>query len=148
MNTQSQIITDLLAHVASECSAIDREERFDSMLDDCYSFERVGGPFTYMTPSLVLKEYDPVAYRCGVNDYADSEGWIEIDGDYYDKDEVESARESFLDDLESEESDKESEISEGKQTANCATDLDYIESIQQELSDIQAKIQEVSAHSF
>lgn len=105
MNTiqnQAYSIASLIAHVVSECTAIDQEKRFDEMLDECYSFEKVGGPFESMVPSQVLKECDPTAYRCGVNDWADGEDWNEIEGDYYESSDVDKARDEYVDELNSE----------------------------------------------
>ena len=51
-----QMITDIEAH-----------ERYDDMLDECHEDVKVCG-MTYNT-SRVLKEVDPIAYRCGFNDY-------------------------------------------------------------------------------
>ena len=96
------IVKELKDHVASNCTPVDREQRFRDMLDDCYSLEGVGGPFANMTPSRVLEECDPTAFRCGVNDYEDSEDWVEIGGCYYERSNVEEAREEFISDLESE----------------------------------------------
>ena len=43
---------------------------FDEMLDDCEGPVELCG-MTY-SASEVLREVDPVAYRCGFNDYVDS----------------------------------------------------------------------------
>ena len=45
-------------------------EMYDEMLDDCEGPVIVCG-MTY-SASQVLREVDPVAYRCGFNDYVDS----------------------------------------------------------------------------
>lgn len=103
---------DLIDHVKANCTEIDREARFDQMLDECYDFSNVGGPFAYMVPSQVLKEMDPTAYRCGVNDYMDGEDTYEIDGETYDQKEVEEARDEFVSDLETGLSCLEEELSE------------------------------------
>jgi len=57
-------------------------ERYDAMLDQCYEPYNMSG-MIYM-PSDILKECDPIAYRVGFSDYADSlaedgtpvEGWV------------------------------------------------------------------------
>jgi hypothetical protein len=108
--TAMKTVADLIAHVVSECTPVDREERFNQMLDECYSFDSVGGPFSSMSPSEVLKECDPVAYRCGVNDWADGEDWIEIEGESYESYDVEKAREEFLDEMRSELADLEADL--------------------------------------
>jgi len=57
-------------------------EMYDEMLDQCYEPYNMSG-MIYM-PSDILKECDPIAYRVGFSDYADSlaedgtpvEGWV------------------------------------------------------------------------
>ena len=44
-------------------------EQYDEMLDECYGEVRLGS-LTF-SPSRVLKEMDPVAYRCWFNDWMD-----------------------------------------------------------------------------
>ena len=46
------------------------EESYDDMLDDAYGTVEVAG-MTYDT-SRILKNVDPIAYRVGMADYADS----------------------------------------------------------------------------
>lgn len=46
-------------------------EAYDEMLDECYPMVEIGSISLY--PSRVLEECDPIAYRCGLSDYADSE---------------------------------------------------------------------------
>lgn len=95
------MINRIEAHIAAECKTVDVDSLYDDMLDDCYSFKDVGGPFACMLPSRVLAECDPVAYRCGKNDWLDGEGdrLVEIDGSYYDRDDAETALEEFIDEL-------------------------------------------------
>ncbi|QAX92425.1 hypothetical protein Stuart_5 [Providencia phage vB_PstP_PS3] len=49
---------------------------YNEMLDEYYDKYSIGGVAFY--PSEILEELDPVAYRRGYLDYADSEG-INID---------------------------------------------------------------------
>jgi hypothetical protein len=141
---------DLVAFVVSECTPIDREARFDGMLDDCYSFDSIGGPFANMSPSSVLKECDPTAYRCGVNDYADGEGWIEVDGSDYESDDVERAREEFMDEMRSELSDLESELSDlnDKDDLDEEADIDRRDELTLEIPKWEARIAELEAYTF
>lgn len=97
----------LLEYIRDNCTAIDREERFRDVLDEIYSFDSVGGPFAHMSPSRVLEEVDPVAFRCGVNDFMDGENTVEIFGDEYDADEAEQARERYADEVEIGEHDED-----------------------------------------
>ena len=45
------------------------EEMYEEMIDECYGEVNVGVTFN---ASRVLKELDPIAFRCGFNDYMDS----------------------------------------------------------------------------
>ena len=107
--TKRDIEKELREAIHAGCTQIDREQRFRDMLDECYSFKGVGGPFEHMTPSRVLEECDPTAFRCGVNDYEDDEDWVEIDGNYYARPDVEGAVKDFVDGLEDEKTDAENE---------------------------------------
>jgi len=53
------------------------EDRYRDMLNDCYDEVRIGD-LTYM-PSDVLEHVDPIAFRCGLVDYIDAEGFDETD---------------------------------------------------------------------
>lgn len=107
-------IENLIAHIVSECSAVNTDTRYDEMIDECYSFESAGGIFSSMSPSRVLRECDPVVYRCGKNDWLDGERdtLTEVDDNYYDTREVEKTKEEFISELESEVSAMEEEIKE------------------------------------
>ena len=49
------------------CCIPNIEELYDEMLDDCNPMVKIGN--LEYSPSRVLKEVDPIAYRCGMNDY-------------------------------------------------------------------------------
>lgn len=139
MKTQSPIITALLAHIAAECNAVDVEARYDAMLDESFSFESVGGPFAFMSPSRVLKEMGPTDYRCGCADWSDSEDWTEIDGDYYEDRDIEAAKAVFLEGLESELNDLEGILAREKGDKETKEDLKQLR------ADIKAKKAEIDA---
>lgn len=91
------------------------DDEYDNMLDDCFSFKEVGGIFAYMLPSNVLKECDPTAYRCGKNDWLDSEcgETIEYIGSgYWKLGDVEEARDAIGDELDTELAALEAELAE------------------------------------
>lgn len=134
---------DLIDHIKDNCTTIDREARFDQMLDDSYDFESVGGPFSHMVPSQVLKEMDPTAYRCGVNDYMDVLETYEIDCETYDMREVDEAKDSFIEDLELELSDLEDELSEVDED-----ELDTIEFLQDEINTLEERINQAKSYQF
>lgn len=89
-----------LDHIKSECRPVHVEERFASSIDEMYEHESFFQNLN-LTPSRVLKECDPVAYDQGVNDYAGcDENLIEIDGEYYTRDDVQSVKEEILSEIE------------------------------------------------
>ena len=49
---------------------VELEEAYNDMLDDCQETELRVGNITFYA-SAVLKKCDPIAYRCGLNDYVD-----------------------------------------------------------------------------
>lgn len=57
--------------LGDELSDSELHELFDSMLDDCYGNVRIAS-YEYAT-SHALKNLDETAYRCGFNDWLDSE---------------------------------------------------------------------------
>lgn len=147
MTTKTETVIDRLEnHIASECKAVDREAAFDDMLDECYSFDSVGGPFSCMSPSRVLRECDPVAHRCGVNDYADGMDWTEVGNETYQNDDLDKAKESFVEDLESEISELETDI----EADEADEDHNVLElaSLKRKLADLQADLKTIEEHSF
>jgi hypothetical protein len=118
------IIEELEQRITTNCKHIDVEQRFRDMLDECYSFDSIGGPFAGMSPSRVLEEVDPTAFRCGVADYSDGEDWAEIDGEYYETDDCEDQKDSLIDELETEQKE----------------DTDDAEDIQELIDELQAHV--------
>lgn len=49
---------------------------YEEMLDECYPMVEVG---VTLAPSQVLRECDPIAFKCGWIDWCDGEG-IDTDG--------------------------------------------------------------------
>lgn len=96
-------IKNRIAEIKRElyCFEIDRdkhEEEYRDLIDESGPVIVAGLKFT---ASRILEELDPVAYRCGLNDYVDSLD-VTKDSEY-------QALESELADLESELADLESE---------------------------------------
>lgn len=60
-----EILDDYTAH-----------ERYRDMLDECYEPLRIGE--LEWLPSVALEQLDPVAFRCGFNDFTDAENWEEV----------------------------------------------------------------------
>ena len=106
----------LLEAIEDELTPVDLEQLYDEMLDECYSFEKVGGPFKYMLPSRVMSEMLPVDYRCGFNDYVDSrrDEYASFDNGetYYVRRNLEDLIERVAESLEDEATDLENEADE------------------------------------
>lgn len=136
-------IQEMTEHVKSECSTVDTDKVYSEMLDECYSFDSVGGPFQHMSPSKVLQEMDPISYRCGCNDYIDSLGLIEIDGENYQDRDVDKAKDEFIDGLDSELTDLEQELEDADEddVAECAR-------ISQAINELRESIKECRSHTF
>lgn len=68
-----------------DASAIDADELFEELLNDTNDTLKIGN--LEYPAGYALKKLDPIAFRCGVNDYIDSlltDGELtEIDGEFY-----------------------------------------------------------------
>ena len=73
----------VIEHLIREnCTPIDEEEEFEELLNECYEPVKVG--CCEWDAGYVMRELDPVAFRCGVSDMlADDEQYVEVDGQYY-----------------------------------------------------------------
>lgn len=69
------------------------EKEFKEWYDETYSFDKIGGPFQYMSPSSVLQEIEPTSYDQAYLDWLDQCGYAEYDGDFYRQEDVEEASE-------------------------------------------------------
>lgn len=58
--------------VIKEMSDDDLKEQYDELLDEIYGEVKLGN-LTF-SPSRIIRELDPIAYRTGLNDYYDSLG--------------------------------------------------------------------------
>lgn len=85
------------------------EDDYDEMLDDCHGDIDICG-YSY-SASRVLQEVDPIAYRCGYNDYVDS---IDLDAivEYCELTEQKDELESEIEDIESELENLNDELSD------------------------------------
>lgn len=80
---------------------MEAEDAYDEMLDDCYEPFRIGS--MEYSPSLVLREVDPIAYRCGLNDFTSEEPkdrWSDYPGLVAEKEELEGELSDLEDELE------------------------------------------------
>lgn len=71
--------------IKQHCTTVDGEELYEEILDECYPEIAIG--CCTFSPSDVMKELDPTAFRIGVSENADSlvqdEQLYECDGEYY-----------------------------------------------------------------
>lgn len=104
------IIQELHDKVKDDLTELDVHRMYDDFLDECCSLSDVGGPFTYMLASKILSECDPVAYRCGFNDWLDGESLYEVDGEYYHGSDLEGIKDELIDELENDISDHEDDL--------------------------------------
>ena len=146
---EKEAVTAMLAHIEQECEKVDTYANYNEMLDECYSFESVGGIFSHMQPSRVLKECDETAYRCGYNDWLDSERdvLIEVNNDHYRAEDVDEAREKFVYELNLELSELEAELTD-LEADESPDDANEIEKLQDEIKRKQSAIKACEDHAF
>lgn len=100
--TTKQIEELIEKRVKEELDPIDVEQRYRELLDDCYPEVKIGHA-TY-SPSKIVEELSPTDFRCGVADMTGTDEQLtEIDGEYYNTDEVDEIRDA----VESENGDEE-----------------------------------------
>ena len=105
---QSQIADKEKQQSQIELDPDDYEDQFDDMLDESGTVEAGGYSFY---PSRILEELDPVAYRCGLNDFVDSLD-VEDSDEYKALQEEIDQLQSDIEDLESEIEDLENQIAD------------------------------------
>jgi hypothetical protein len=73
----------VIEHLIKEhCSSIDEDELYEDLLNETCEKVKIG-TLEYEA-GYVLKNIDPVAFRCGVSDMlSDEDQYAEIDGQYY-----------------------------------------------------------------
>ncbi len=82
--------------IKEHCSPIDAEEQFEELLSETCETVKVG--CCEWDAGYVMKELDPVAFRCGVSDYlADEEQFVEVDGEYYNISDIENMIDELTD---------------------------------------------------
>lgn len=93
--------------IDEKLTAIDTDERYNEYIDEIYQEQIDAIPFLMgARASKLFEENDPIAYRCGKNDWEDGASrdgeWVTIDnGDkYYERKEVEDVRDELADEME------------------------------------------------
>ena len=68
--------------IKEHCTPIDAEEQFEELLSETCETVKIGS--LEYDPGYVLRNIDPVAFRCGVSDMLEvDEQYAEVDGQYY-----------------------------------------------------------------
>lgn len=100
--TKEELVKMIRTQLKQDAKPYDMDSAYREMLDDCYSFKSVGGPFEHMSPSGVLETMDPTWFRCELNDYINSmrNASLKVDGDYYANGDIEKARDQVVEELE------------------------------------------------
>ena len=106
---QSQIADKEKQQEQIELDPDDYEDQFDESLDDSIPEIEIGC-LTY-SPSHVLKNVDPTAYRCSLNDFIDSLD-VEDSDEYKELQEEIDQLKSDIEDLENEIEDLENQIAD------------------------------------
>jgi len=138
----SKIIETMLAHIEGECPKIDTDKAYDDMLDECSECCSMCKQFG---ASRILAELDPIAYRCGKNDWLDgqSDQWTEINWEYYETREVDKAKDEFIGQLNDELTELETERDDLDEDAFKA-----YQKLVSAIADKEAEIKECEDHSF
>lgn len=141
----------LLKQISDNLTPLDTEELYANMLDDCYGEVKIAG-HSFST-SRALKELDPTAFRCGEVDYIDSLSLVEINGDYYEQDAVETERDSLITDLEMEVDELKGEIDEINddildETYSLEDGESLIREAQEKIDALTAEIKEIKEYTF
>ncbi len=73
----------VIEHLIKEhCSPIDADAEYEELISETCETVKIG--LCEWEAGYVMKELDPVAFRCGVSDMlADDEQFVEIDGEHY-----------------------------------------------------------------
>lgn len=142
------IIQELHDKVKDDLTELDVDSMYDDMLDECYDLSEVGGPFSHMLASKVLEECDPIAYRCGFTDWLDGESdqYYEVDGNYYDKRELERVKDELIDELEDEITDHQEQLDDLDPSE--VENIEECDSLSGEISELEDLVQKLRKYSF
>jgi hypothetical protein len=101
----------LEARIKEELTPIHDEEYYTAALDDIYPVVEIVG--ISFSPSRIVRELDPTAFRCGMQDYLDGDDTLEyIADDWYIADEVQKLREEIEEEIEAAETEEEEDAEE------------------------------------
>lgn len=69
-------MSDYIDTDGDEYTREELEAVFDEYLDEVYPEVEIAG--VTFSPSQIMAEVDPIAYRCGFNDWMDAAGYTEL----------------------------------------------------------------------
>lgn len=112
MSTKEERIAAWLEENKTAVDYDDLKNRYEETLREIYGDVNVCG--MTMDAARLFREHDETAFRCGLNDWIDSEDWKEVDGDYYSAADYAEAEEAIQeeDDEQAMRDDEESDESE------------------------------------
>jgi hypothetical protein len=88
------------AIIKDRCKPVDVRSRFVEMLDDSWAGNDFLRTF-HLCASTVIEECDPTMFQQELLNFTDScDDLIEIDEDYYDREDVEAVKASLINDIE------------------------------------------------
>ena len=91
----------ILSIIKDRCKPVEVSTRFREMLDDSWAENDFLRTF-HLTPSTVIEECDPTMFRQELLNYIDScDELIDIDGEYYNRDDVEEVKQQLIAEIES-----------------------------------------------
>jgi peptidoglycan hydrolase CwlO-like protein len=122
---------------------VDREAAFAELLDESGMVDVCALSFM---PSQIWRELDETAFRCGVNDYADGQSWVEVAGETYEQDDAEKVKTELVDELQTELDRVQGEIDELEAAPDPHND--EIADKTDEAKKLQRQIDELEKHSF
>ena len=87
----------IIEHLIKEhCGPIDAEEQFEEQINETCETVKIG--ILEYDPGYVVRNIDPVAFRCGVSDMlSDDDQYVEVDGQYYSIFDIESMIDELTD---------------------------------------------------
>jgi len=90
----------IIEEIKNRCKKVDTESRFNDYLDETYGDNNFLNDF-HLQASTVIKECDPTMYHQELLNFTDScDDLIEIDEDYYDREDVESVKADLIGEIE------------------------------------------------
>ena len=150
MTTQTdkskQLIEAAQAHIIENLTPAETLDAYRDHLNEIYE-DCLTGPFSHMSPAKLLEEDDETAFRCGHNDWLDSEctdgRYVYIGNDYFDPCDVRDSLEDWIDTQREPLAALAAQITElEERRAECVSE-DEAEAIEENIDTLQAQYDEL-----